>query len=93
MEESRTEAYGTLQARTITTQWHATFRVPMQIDEPGRRTTYTYGSAGNRLTQTVADTSTNESRTTAWTYNTEGQVLTVNGPRTDVPDGTRRLQS
>jgi RHS repeat-associated protein len=88
LEESRTEAYGTPQARTITTQWHTTFRLPMQIDEPGRRTTYTYDPAGNRLTETVTDTGTTESRTTTWTYNADGQVLTVDGPRVDVLDVT-----
>jgi RHS repeat-associated protein len=86
LEESRTEAYGTPQARTITTQWHTTFRLPMQIDEPGRRTTYTYHPAGNRLTETITDTGTTESRITTWTYNTDGQVLTVDGPRTDIAD-------
>lgn len=80
LEESRTEAVGTPEQRTLTTQWHSTFRVPLQVDEPGRRTTYTYDANGNRLTQTVTDTATNESRATTWTYNGLGQVLTMNGP-------------
>jgi RHS repeat-associated protein len=88
LEESRTEAFGTSLARTITTQWHATFRLPMQIDEPGRRTTYTYDATGNRLTETVLDMATSESRTTTWTYNSLGQTATVDGPRTDVSDVT-----
>jgi RHS repeat-associated protein len=89
LEESRTEAYGAPVARTITTQWHPTFRVPTQIDEPGRRTVYTYdATTGDRLTQTVTDLATNESRTTTWTYTTFGRVLTVDGPRTDVSDVT-----
>ncbi len=88
LEDSRTEAYGTALARTITTQWHATLRLPTQIDEPGRRTTHTYDGSGNRLTETILDTSTSETRTTTWTYNSFGQVLTVDGPRTDVSDVT-----
>ena len=33
-ETSRTEAYGTALARTITTTWHATFHLPLTITEP-----------------------------------------------------------
>lgn len=88
LETSRTEGYGTPKARTITTQWHSTFRLPTQIDEPGKRTTFTHDSNGNVLTKTVLDTSTSESRTWTYTYNSFGQVLTANGPRTDVSDVT-----
>jgi RHS repeat-associated protein len=88
LEESRTEAFGTPRARTITTQWHATYRLPTQIDEPGRSTTFTHDSAGNVLTKTVLDTGSSESRTWTYTYNTFGRVLTENGPRTDVTDTT-----
>ena len=88
LETSRTEAYGTPRARTITTQWHSTFRLPTQIDEPGKRTTFTHDANGNVLTKTVLDTSTSESRTWTYTYNSFGQVLTANGPRTDVSDVT-----
>jgi RHS repeat-associated protein len=88
LETSRTEAYGTARARTITTTWHSTFRLPTQIDEPGKRTTFTHDSSGNVLTKTVLDTSTSESRTWTYTYNSFGQVLTADGPRTDVSDIT-----
>jgi YD repeat-containing protein len=90
LETSRTEAYGTPKARTITTQWHATFRLPTQIDEANRRTTFTHDSSGNVLTRTVTDLSVtpNVSRTWTYTYNSFGQVLTENGPRTDVTDVT-----
>jgi RHS repeat-associated protein len=88
LETSRTEAYGTANARTISTQWHANFRLPTQIDEPGKRTTFTHDSNGNVLTKTVLDTSTGESRTWTYTYNSYGKVLTANGPRTDVSDVT-----
>jgi YD repeat-containing protein len=94
--------------RTITTEWHATYRLPTRIAEPLRLTTITYGgptdsNPGNRgsvLSKTVqATTDANGSlgisatvtglpRTWTYTYNTNGQVLTVDGPRTDVSDVT-----
>ena len=88
LETSRTEAYGTPRARTITTQWHASYRLPTQIDEPGKRTTFTHDANGNVLTRTELDTATSASRTWTYTYNSYGQVLTTNGPRTDVSDVT-----
>lgn len=88
LELSRTEAYGTALARTITTQWDSTYHVPLQIDEPGRRTTYTYDSRGNELTQTVTDLATGDSRTTTKTYTAAGLLQSVDGPRTDVSDVT-----
>lgn len=88
LETSRTEAFGTPRARTITTQWHPTYRTPTQIDEPGRRTTSTHDANGNVLTNTVLDTALSTSRTTTYTYNTFGQVLTIDGPRTDANDVT-----
>ena len=88
LETSRTEAYGTPKARTITTQWHASYRLPTQIDEPNRRTTFTHDASGDVLTRTVTDLSVtpNVTRTWTYTYNSFGQVLTANGPRTDITD-------
>jgi RHS repeat-associated protein len=88
LETSRTEAVGTPRARTITTQWHPSFRLPVQVDEPGRRTVYTHDAQGNVLTQTITDLSATPSvsRTWSYTYNAYGKVLTVDGPRTDVSD-------
>jgi RHS repeat-associated protein len=60
----------------------------MQIDEPGRRTTFTHDANGNVLNSTILDTATSESRTWTYTYNSFGQVLTADGPRTDVTDVT-----
>ncbi len=88
LELSRTEALGTPTARTITTQWHPTYRLPTLITEPGRSTAYGYDGSGNLLTRTVTDTATNGVRTWTYTYNNFGQVLTVDGPRTDVNDVT-----
>jgi len=88
LETSRTEAYGTPKARTITTQWHATYRLPTLITEPGKTTAFGYDTSGNLLTKTITDTALNTSRTWTWTYNSLGQVLTADGPRTDVSDVT-----
>ncbi len=46
LETSRTEAFGTAQARTISTLWHPVFRLPIQISEPLRITSYTYNGNG-----------------------------------------------
>jgi YD repeat-containing protein len=86
LEISRTEAAGTAQARTITTQWHATYRLPLVVTEPGRTTTYTYDNSGNRLTKTIA--AGGNSRTWSYTYNGAGQAVRVTGPRSDVSDVT-----
>lgn len=87
-EISRTEAAGTPEARTITTEWHPDFRQPVLISEPDKTTTYTYTTQGQILTQTLTDATTNESRTTTFTYTAQGLVETIDGPRTDVTDVT-----
>lgn len=53
LEESRTEASGTPQERTITTEWHPTLYRPSIITEPDRVLTYQYDDYGNLLSQTV----------------------------------------
>ena len=97
----------TPQTRTITTQWHATFRRPTGIAEPLRVTTNVYdadgtqcGALGALCSRTIqATTDVNGSlgfsatlsgtpRTWTYTHNGNGNVLTVDGPRTDVSDTT-----
>jgi len=53
LETSRTEAAGTPQARTITTEWHPTLFVRTKVTEPTRITTYTYDAQGRQLSQSV----------------------------------------
>ncbi len=53
LELSRTEAAGSPEARTMTTEWHAQFRVPTRIAEPGKITEYTYDARGRRLSSSV----------------------------------------
>lgn len=53
LEISRTEASGTPQARTITTEWHSTLFLPTVVTEPDRITRYQYDEQGRQLSRTV----------------------------------------
>ncbi|MCP8467468.1 DUF6531 domain-containing protein [Pseudomonas sp. ZM23] len=53
LEVSRTEASGTPEARTITTEWHPTLYLKTKVTEPNRITTYQYDAQGRPLGQTV----------------------------------------
>jgi len=55
LEASRTEAAGTPQARTITTEWHPTLFLPVTVTEPNRITTYSYNAQGRQLSQTITE--------------------------------------
>lgn len=54
LELSRTEAVDTPQERTITTEWHTDFRLPIKITEPGRVTEYSYDTQGRQLSSKVS---------------------------------------
>jgi len=100
LETQRIEAAGTPDARTTRTEWHPAWRLPLRIAEPLKRTTFTYDPAGNLLTrseQATPDVNGSQGfaaplvgspRTWTWTYHSVGQVLTADGPRTDVADLT-----
>jgi YD repeat-containing protein len=53
LETSRTEASGTVDERTITTQWHADFRLPIKITEPDKITDFVYDIQGRLTSQTT----------------------------------------
>jgi YD repeat-containing protein len=74
--------------RVSTTSWNPNYRLPAQINETGRQTVFNYDVSGNLLSKTVTDTATQQSRTWAYTYNSHGQILSEDGPRTDVNDIT-----
>jgi len=107
--------------RTISTQWHSVWRLPIKVAEPKKLTTYIYNGDGgatcapagatvpmgsgsvpigvlcSMTEQATTDTTgsaglsptvTGTPRTWSYTYDTYGQVLTANGPRTDVSDIT-----
>ena len=93
LEIQRVEASGTSQARTITTEWHPTYRLPTKVAEPKRITTNTYDAKGNLLSssvqattdttgaQGVAAATTGTAAVWSYTYNDVGQVLTTTDPR------------
>lgn len=97
LETSRTEgltAAGdtTPETRTITTEWHPTFRLPAKITEPGLETTVSYDSKGHITLKSLKDLATNKTRTwnTSYTYSAAGILLQKieDGPRTDIADQT-----
>ncbi len=78
-------ASGTPQRKIVTT-WSSTYRLPTLITEATRTTSLVYDGSGNLTSRTVTDTTVtpNVSRTWSYTYNSLGQVLTAQGPRTDL---------
>ncbi len=50
---SKTVATGTPEERTTTTEWHAQYRLPTKITEPGKITEFTYDTQGRQLSRTV----------------------------------------
>jgi YD repeat-containing protein len=55
LEISRTEASGTPQARTITTDWHPTLFLLTVVTEPNRITTYHYDDQGRQLSRSIRE--------------------------------------
>ncbi|MCE4070932.1 MULTISPECIES: RHS repeat domain-containing protein [Pseudomonas] len=53
LETSRTEASGTPQARTVTTEWHPSLYLKTKVTEPDRITTYQYDTQGRQTGQTA----------------------------------------
>ncbi len=112
LETSRTEGLtssgaSTAATRTVTTEWHPSYRLPTRIAEPFRITAMVYGNPtdpvgtrGSLLSKTMQATTdatgaaglgaplSGTPRTWTYTYNANGSVLTLDGPRTDVPDVT-----
>jgi YD repeat-containing protein len=92
LETKRVEASGTAQARTITTQWHPSYRLPTAIAAPKKITTFAYDANGNLLTKSEQMTTdatgasgfnatiTGSPRNWTYTYNAVGQVLTATDP-------------
>lgn len=98
LETSRTEGLTgsgatTPETRTITTLWHPSLRLPVQITNGNQQTTYTYNSQGDITQKTLTDLAANSSRSWNTTYTYTG-ILGVllqkveDGPRTDVSDLT-----
>jgi YD repeat-containing protein len=108
LETSRTEGLSSSGAvlpetRTMTTAWHAIWRLPVRIDEyagasasstPLRRTQITYDDHGNVTSRRITDGAAGQSRTwtTSYIYSTSVLGLILQkveaGPRTDIADNT-----
>jgi RHS repeat-associated protein len=88
LQTARTEAVGTTEERSVTTEWHPDWRLPVRVAEPGRETRYEYDTNGNLVNRSVIDLVAGETRTTTYEYDGLGQLLRVDGPRQDVEDIT-----
>jgi RHS repeat-associated protein len=78
---SETRAADRPEAQTTQIQWHPTFRLPALVTEAGRTTAYSYDSLGNKLSETVTDTTTGQARTWSWTYSDKGLAETMTDPK------------
>ncbi|UPG90271.1 polymorphic toxin type 44 domain-containing protein [Luteibacter aegosomaticola] len=98
LETERTEADGTAVAQTVKTTWHPLFDKPIRIDNGAQWTVFEYDLKGNLLKQReggLADAANAgqgpwpAERITAFTYDTAGRILTVDGPLSGTSDTTR----
>jgi RHS repeat-associated protein len=86
--------YGTSSARTIDITWDSNFRVPDEVQQPNLTTDFTWNTSGQLTQVTQTDTTTTSSpystngqtRTWAYTYDTYGHLLTVDGPLSGTGD-------
>ncbi|CAB1070079.1 hypothetical protein D1AOALGA4SA_823, partial [Olavius algarvensis Delta 1 endosymbiont] len=91
---TKTEAVGTSYERTTGYSWHPVFDkiasvTRSSVAHAGQTTTsFEYDTAGNLLTVSTTgfDGTDPIGRTISYTYNAGGQVLTADGPRSDVAD-------
>jgi RHS repeat-associated protein len=91
-----TEASGTASARGTNLTWHSTFDLVTQEQRTGLKINYTYDTQGRMLTRTETDTTThtvpystaNQTRKWTYTWNANGRVATINGPRAATGSGT-----
>jgi RHS repeat-associated protein len=89
------EAVGTPQARTTAITYLPNFHLPASIITPGLTTAFTYDSAGELLTKTLADTTTttvpysSNGQTRTWTNTWSNFLLaSTKGSRTDISELT-----
>lgn len=75
-----TRAWTAINTEIRTYQWHPSFRLPVQIDEAGRRTVNSYDERGNLTEQVVTDTTRGSSQVWKWTYNTAGLMASQTDP-------------
>jgi RHS repeat-associated protein len=83
-----TEAFGTPHARSVSRFIDSRRGQTILLQEPGRETRTTYNANGWPTRVAVRDTATNAVHATDATYDPEGRILTIDGPRTDAADVT-----
>jgi YD repeat-containing protein len=83
LQNSRTEASGTPDARTITTTWHPTWALPDTVTEPNRNTKFEYDTKGNLIKKTIT-ASNGDKRVWSWTYRDYGLLWTATDPSNQV---------
>jgi RHS repeat-associated protein len=83
---SITQAAGTAAARTVNVSWHPTFHLPVQITTPTAVTNLSYDANGNLIQRSIS--ASGQTRTWQYSYNAQGLVTQIDGPRTDVSDIT-----
>ncbi|VAW45212.1 Rhs-family protein, partial [hydrothermal vent metagenome] len=91
LETELIQAKDTTTERTTQTTWHPLYDTPVEIKEPSASsglmvTTFTHYPGGEVQSKTI--TADGESRVWAYTYNSNGQLLSEDGPRIDVSDVT-----
>lgn len=82
------EASGTVDERTTTIAWHATFNAPVSIVRSGLTESRTYTATGQLETVTLTDTTsgtvpystTGQTRTWNYTWAANGRLVSINGP-------------
>lgn len=121
LEIKRVDGQGTSAQRTTSTQWHPLWKLPTQVAEPLKLTTFVYNGQSDgtntvscapasarvgaqplavlckKTEQATSDATGGQGfaaplmgapRTWSYSYSEAGQVLTADGPRTDVDDTT-----
>jgi len=84
----RIESAGTLEERTTTIEWHPEHRIPVAVNEAGRRVELTYDDTAQLIQWTEIQTASGSERTWRNTYDANGLLAQIDGPRTDVADIT-----
>ncbi|MCW9001011.1 MAG: hypothetical protein OQK04_20030, partial [Kangiellaceae bacterium] len=87
-ETQRITGVGTPDAQTIDTVWDTTKRQVTKTTKDNLKTEYFYNANSQLSSVTLTDLVSGETRTTTYTYNSDGLVETIDGPRTDVSDLT-----
>jgi len=83
---SRTEAVGTAQERTTTTEWNAELRLPKKVTRTGQTVEFDYNTDSQLKTVTVTDTSNDKQQITTFDYHPSKLLKSIDGSRTDVND-------